>query len=204
MENRRAALGGEFLLVVTAAGDVDLAGGRGQIGAGVLGGLGDEVEEAAHLARTHDRVRRAPHHLHFGSVADGGGIGAAVLDPLEALEVVFSQGAAHVQRARHAVEAGRVAGGGDLHQFVDAGDAVAIQRGVADEGGRAGRLQKRFIEAEDRARRLLLDQPDLVGGDHHLLDRFVRRRRGGRSRRSFSRCGACSAHDGAERQTRNP
>jgi hypothetical protein len=124
--DRHGDLAGEVLLVIGPEGGGDLALGVGQEPSLVARRLGDEVQHAADLARAIDRGRRAAHDLDLGRPADRRGIGAAVLDPLEAAEIVLGQGAADVERARHAVEAGGVGSRRDGGQAVDGLDAVAL------------------------------------------------------------------------------
>ncbi len=91
--DRRTALGGDLLLIITASGDADVARRRGQI----HGGLGNEVQQAADLAGAVDGIGRATDDLDLRGVANGRRIGAPVLNALEALEIVLSQGAANIQ-----------------------------------------------------------------------------------------------------------
>src|SRR3954471_5947182 len=56
--------------------------------------LGEEVHQPAHLARPIDRRRRPAQNLDTRGVGQGRGIGAAVLRPLEAAEIIVRQGAA--------------------------------------------------------------------------------------------------------------
>ncbi len=152
--------------------------------------LGDEVQEAADLARPVDGRGRAAHHVDLRGVADRGGIGAPVLDQLEALEVVLRQGAADVELARHAIEAGRIAGGRYGHEVVDGLDAIALDGHVADQARRARRLDQRLLQAEDGGVGLALQKPRPVRGD----DDLGRRRRG---RAGFGGDGAGKADQGA-------
>ena len=136
----------------------------------VEGGAGHDVEQAPDLAGSEHGRRRPANDVHALGRAQHGGVGAAVLDALEAVEVGLGQGAAHVQGARHAVVA---VGEGARHhgdQVVHRARAVAIQRLRADEGGGAGRLQERQGQAEDGAGRAALQEARGVGGDHHLGD----------------------------------
>ena len=116
---RDAALPVGQLLLVRADGQRDVAADLGDVLALHLPGLGNEVELAADLARAVDGRRWAADDLDLGRVGDRRRIGAAVLDPLEAAEVVLRQGAADVERAGHAVETGRIGAGRDRRQVVD-------------------------------------------------------------------------------------
>ncbi len=155
--------------VVSADAGLDLARWAREEGPMVaLGRLGHEIQETADLARSVDRGGGATHHVDPRGVPQRGGVGPQVLDQLEALEVVLRISPADVERAGHAIEAGGEGARGDLDQIVDGLDAVALDRGVADQRRRAGGVQQGLVEAQDSVVRLPLEQADLVRGDHHF------------------------------------
>ena len=172
--HRRAQIGGQALVVIAAALDLHVPGGPVEEAVLPPGRLRGEVQEAPDLARSHGGRGRAPHHLDPVRGPQGRGIGAPVLDPLEAAEIGLRQRAAQVHRPGDPViavgEGPRCHG----HQIVDALHAIALQRLGAGEAGLAAGVQEGLVETEDRGVGLTLQQ---AGG---ILRRHGHRLHGGR------------------------
>jgi hypothetical protein len=193
--HRGAELAGEVAPGIAAIAGGDLAAQR------VLGtgGLGQEVDQPAHLARSIDRRWRPAQDLDPRRVGQRRGVGAAILGPLETAEIILRQRAAQRHRAFDAVIAGGIGRGGDRCQPIDAGDAIAGDGGVADQGDGAGRLDQRLLQAEGGAVGAHIQQTHGIAGNGDLFDSLslslgliLGRGLGlGRSRRQQARCYQC-------------
>ena len=168
--HRQPKLAGHIALRVTAIRRSDFAVH------GVAGGafaFGNEIDQPADLARAIDRRWRPAQNLNFGGIAQWGGIGAAIFHPLEAAEIAFRQGAAQIDRAFDAIIAGGVGRWGDGAERVHAGDAIAVECGVADRRDGAWGFQQRLGDADGGVVGLDLDQMRLVAGDDNGFDRLA-------------------------------
>ncbi len=163
---RRAQLSREAREPVAADGRLHLAGGFGQEALFDAGGARDEVQGAAHLARPIEGARRAADDLHPFGGGKRGGVGAAVLHPLETAEVVFGQGPPQRERAGHAVIAVGEGAGRDGDQVVDGAHAVAVQGGAGGEARRPRSLEQGDGETEDRVAGAPLQQAGGVARGH--------------------------------------
>ena len=151
------------------------------------GGPRNEVHQAPDLAGAEGRRRRSTDDLDLFGGGEGRRIGAAVLDPLEAAEIVLGQCSSQVQRPRHPVIAVGEGPGRHGDQIVEGAHAVTVEGRGGHETGRARGLEQRLGEAEHRVAGLPLEQSRGVarGNGHALhggLGRGPARRREGQGR----------------------
>ena len=176
--HRHAELRRGIALGIAAIGHAGLAAQRVAGG----GGFGDEVDQTADFARAINGRWRPAQDLDPGRVAERGGIGAAVLGPLEATEIVFGQGAAQRHRAFDAVIAGGIGRWCDGGQVIDAGDAIAGHGGVADQGQAARGFDQRLVQPEGGRVAAGLQQMHGIAGHRDRFHILRTRRYGSRQR----------------------